>query len=145
MTYTGPDANDAPIFGSGVDLAGNLGFKWFSVDYDATGPQVTASPAAGLTRTAGTNHALTVSFVGSDAVSGLESCAPPESYGGPDSASAVIGGICLDKAGNAGVGSFDLHYDGTPPQVTGATPNRPPRRKRLGQPPAPSSPSRGAT
>ena len=65
-----------------------------------------------------------MSFSGSDAVSGLESCAPPQSYSGPDSAAAVVEGTCLDAAGNVGVGSLDVRYDGTPPQVTGANANR---------------------
>jgi hypothetical protein len=39
---------------------------------------------------------------------------------------AVVGGICVDKAGNAGVGSYALQFDATAPQVTGASPARQP-------------------
>jgi hypothetical protein len=126
VTYSGPDGNNVPISGQCVDVAGNVGSKWFSIDYDDTGPETAAAPSRGPDVNGWYNQALTVSFAGSDSVSGLESCALPETYGGPDSGLAVVGGICLDKAGNAGVGSFALQFDATPPQVTGATPARQP-------------------
>ncbi len=72
------------------------------------------------------NQPLTVSFSGTDAVSGTDSCSPPESYTGPDSGEAVIGGICLDKAGNVGLASLSVSYDATAPVVSGAEPSRPP-------------------
>jgi large repetitive protein len=126
VTYSGPDGNNVPISGQCVDVAGNTGFQWFSIDYDGTGPQTAATPSRGPDVNGWYNQALTVSFTGSDSVSGLESCAPPENYGGPDSGFAVVGGICLDQAGNAGVGSYALQFDTTPPQVTGAAPARAP-------------------
>jgi hypothetical protein len=126
VTYSGPDGNDVPISGQCVDVAGNVGFKWFSIDYDGTGPQVAATASRGPDANGWYNHTLTVDFTGSDAVSGLESCAPPENYSGPDSGMAVVGGICLDQAGNAGVASYALQYDATAPQVTAASPARVP-------------------
>jgi hypothetical protein len=125
VTYSGPDGNDVPISGSCVDVAGNVGFKWFSIDYDGTGPQTTATPSRGPDANGWYNQPLTVSFSGADSVSGLDSCAGPESYNGPDSAAAVVGGICLDQAGNAGVASLAVQFDATAPQITGATPKRP--------------------
>ena len=124
VTYSGPDGNNVPISGQCVDVAGNVGFRWFSIDYDGTGPQVAATASRGPDVNGWYNHSLEVDFTGSDAVSGLESCAPPENYSGPDSGFAVVGGICLDKAGNAGVASYALQYDATAPQVTGASPAR---------------------
>jgi large repetitive protein len=124
--YSGPDGDNVPISGQCVDVAGNVGFKWFSIDYDATAPQAAAAARRGPDVNGWYNHAVTVEFAGSDSVSGLESCAPPEDYSGPDSGLAVVGGICLDKAGNAGVGSYALQFDATPPQVTGASPTRQP-------------------
>jgi hypothetical protein len=126
LTYVGPDGNDAPISGKCVDLAGNTGFKSFTIDYDATGPWSTASVDRAPDANGWYNHALTVGYSASDPVSGLESCAPPESYDGPDSGTAVVSGICLDKAGNPGVAAFDLQFDATAPQVTGVTPDRAP-------------------
>jgi hypothetical protein len=126
VTYGGPDGNNVPISGQCVDVAGNTGFRWFSIDYDGTGPQVAATANRGPDANGWYNHTVEVDFTGSDAVSGLESCAPPENYTGPDSGLAVVGGICLDRAGNAGVASYALQYDATAPQVTAALPARVP-------------------
>jgi hypothetical protein len=125
-SYAGPDSADASFTGACLDKAGNRGTRLFPLRYDGTGPQVAASPSRGADANGWYNQPLAVSFAGSDAVSGLESCTGPESYGGPDSTAAVVGGICLDRAGNVGVGSLGVRYDGTPPQVTGASANRPP-------------------
>jgi hypothetical protein len=38
----------------------------------------------------------------------------------------VLGGTCVDKAGNVGLASLPVQYDATPPQVTGASPDRAP-------------------
>jgi hypothetical protein len=126
VTYVGPDGDDAPVAGTCVDRAGNVGFKWFSIDYDSTGPQAIAAASRAPDANGWYNRALAVSFAGSDPVSGLESCAAPESYEGPDTASAVVSGICLDNAGNPGVASYPLRYDATAPQVTGVAPDRRP-------------------
>ena len=126
VTYSGPDGNNVPISGQCVDMAGNTGFQWFAIDYDDTGPETAATPSRSPDVNGWYNQALTVSFTGSDSVSGLDSCAAPENYSGPDSGMAVVGGICVDKAGNAGVGSYALQFDATPPQVTGASPARQP-------------------
>ncbi len=72
------------------------------------------------------NRPLSVSFAGSDGVSGLESCDGPSAYDGPDTTLAVVGGTCLDKAGNVGLASLSVRYDATPPQVTGAAADRAP-------------------
>src|SRR5581483_5266813 len=64
------------------------------------------------------NHPVTVTFVGSDATSGIASCTSV-SYSGPDSATATVGGVCKDKAGNtSNAAAFAVKYDSTPPTVT---------------------------
>ena len=126
VTYSGPDGDDAPVAGMCLDLAGNVGKKGFTIDYDATGPQAAALPSRVPDANGWYNHALTVSYAGSDAVAGLDSCAASESYDGPDSGSAVMTGICFDKAGNASIAAYPLAYDATAPQVTGVTPDRAP-------------------
>jgi hypothetical protein len=123
-SYSGPDGANASFTGACFDKAGNLGTKAIALRYDGTGPQVAASPSRGPDSNGWYNQPLSVSFSGGDAVSGLESCVPPQGYSGPDSAAAVVEGACLDAAGNVGVGSLEVHYDATPPQVTGASANR---------------------
>ena len=125
-SYEGPDAATATVAGACFDKAGNRGVKAFPLSYDATGPQVTVTPTREPDRNGWYNHSVDVGFSGSDSVSGLESCVPPESYDGPDSSFALVVGTCLDKAGNVGAGSVGLGYDATAPQVTGAHPDRQP-------------------
>jgi len=107
------------------DNAGNVSApQAFSFQYDGSAPTVGATPSRSPDSNGWYSHALTVSFGGSDATSGVESCSSA-SYAGPDSASASIGGTCTDKAGNVGAGSFAVKYDSSPPVVS-ASPDRAP-------------------
>ena len=79
------------------------------------------------------NHTLTVTFTGTDATSGIDTCTQA-SYSGPDSANASVSGVCHDLAGNTSTSSnFGFQYDETGPAVT-ATPVAQPGRERLVQP-----------
>jgi hypothetical protein len=66
-----------------------------------------------------------VTFSGTDATSGILGCTRT-AYGGPDSRSARVAGVCRDRAGNQSQGTFGLRYDSTAPTVTGIAPARPP-------------------
>src|SRR5262249_6124946 len=61
-----------------------------------------------------------VSFSGTDALSGGVTCDPAKSYSGPDTATAVVSGSCTDAAGNTGTAAATLKYDATAPTVTPA-------------------------
>ena len=126
LTYGGPDSVSASVTGSCIDKAGNFGLASLALKYDGTGPQVTPTPARTADANGWYNHALTVSFAGSDTVSGLDSCVAPQTYSGPDDAGAGVSGSCRDNAGNSSARSFALKYDATAPQVTGASPARTP-------------------
>ncbi|HEV3478929.1 MAG TPA: hypothetical protein VG144_05720 [Gaiellaceae bacterium] len=126
VTYAGPDAAAASVRAACVDRAGNEGTRAFALAYDATGPRVAVAPGREPDANGWYNRPVTATFSGQDAVSGVASCTGPESYDGPDSALAVIGGFCLDRAGNAGLASLAVPFDATPPQVFGATPERGP-------------------
>jgi hypothetical protein len=125
-TYAGPDSADAVATGACIDQAGNTGTGSFALKYDATGPGVSATPARRPDHGSWYNRGLTVGFTGADGVSGIESCAPPKTYAGPDRASASVGGTCSDLAGNVGFGAVAFDYDATAPHVSGASPDRPP-------------------
>ncbi len=118
--YAGPDTGAAAVTGSCRDQAGNTSPASYSFKYDATRPDVTASPG----RPAGTNGwysaPLAVTFSGGDGMSGLDTCDAAKTYAGPDSPSTAVAGACRDKAGNTGTGSFALKYDATAPQVSAA-------------------------
>ena len=126
QSYTGPDSATASFAGACLDKAGNRGTKSFTLSYDATGPATTATADRSSDSSGWFNHPLTVSFSGTDAVSGTDSCSSAESYAGPDSVDAVVGGVCVDKAGNVGLASLSVSYDATAPIVTAAEPDRRP-------------------
>ncbi len=125
QTYSGPDSANASVSGSCQDHAGNTGSRAFSLRYDATGPVVTATPSRAPDSNGWYNHTLTVSFNGTDAMSGLDSCVPAQSYSGPDDATASVNGSCTDIAGNTTARAFGLSYDATGPAVS-ASPGRVP-------------------
>jgi hypothetical protein len=84
------------------------------IKVDATPPGVAAAPDRPPDRGAWFNHPLGVSFVGTDATSGIASC-DRGGYGGPDGPAATVTGTCRDVAGNVGTGALSLAYDATPP------------------------------
>jgi hypothetical protein len=126
VTYAGPDAEAASVRASCLDRAGNSAERSFPLAYDGTGPHTTAVPSREPNGSGWYSSPFSVSFAGEDLVSGVESCSSPEPYEGPDSSLAVVGGFCLDRAGNVGLASLSVHFDATAPQVTGATPRRGP-------------------
>ena len=127
QTYSGPDSVAAAVAGSCRDRAGNTsGAGSFAFKYDATAPDVIASPSRAPDRNGWYNGPLTVSFSASDAASGVETCSGPQAYDGPDAASASVGGSCRDRAGNMRPRTFTLAYDATAPTISGATPGRVP-------------------
>jgi hypothetical protein len=120
-SYSGPDSQNASVSGTCRDRAGNTSAaSGFGFQYDETGPVVTATPSRSPDSNGWYNHELSVSFAGTDATSGIDSCVPPHSYSGPDSQNASVSGSCVDHAGNTSVHAFALSYDGTAPQAFGA-------------------------
>ena len=81
------------------------------------------------------NHAVTVTFQGTDGTSGVATCTQT-TYSGPDDPSVALSGTCVDQAGNQSPSAlFTTKYDETPPQAT-ATASRPADVERLAQPSA---------
>jgi hypothetical protein len=126
VTYRGPDSAGAAVAGLCTDTAGNRASRSFPLRYDATGPATAATADRQPDANGWYNHVLTVNFAGLDLVSGTDSCTLPQSYDGPDGAEAVIGGTCIDRAGNVGLAALRVSYDATAPQVTSPHPSRPP-------------------
>ena len=85
---------------------------------DKTAPVSSATAARSADSNGWYNHSLDVSFNGSDATSGLDSCSPPATYAGPDNGNASVSGTCKDKAGNIATPSLSLKYDSTKPQAS---------------------------
>jgi hypothetical protein len=124
--YSGPDGGGVSVSGTCRDVAGNESLaSAFPLRYDATAPQVTTTARA-PDRNGWYNHALTVTFNGTDTMSGPAGCIPQQTYSGPDSGAASVAGWCDDVAGNRGTRTFALSYDATAPQGIGANASRPP-------------------
>src|SRR5262249_14302569 len=82
----------------------------FKIDTDAP-PVNSASVDRPADSNGWYNHPVTITFVGSDATSGIASCTSV-TYSGPDSSTATVGGVCKDKAGNtSSAGAFAVKYD----------------------------------
>ena len=110
QTYSGPDAVAASVSGTCRDQAGNTTARSFGLKYDATPPAVSATAGRSPDSNGWYNHALTVTFAGSDGTSGLDTCAAPQTYSGPDNGTASVNGFCLDNAGNQASASLPLKF-----------------------------------
>jgi hypothetical protein len=127
-SYSGPDSATASVSGSCTDNAGNTSaLVPFNLQYDATAPTNIAATFDRAPDSNGWfNHAVTVTFSGDDATSGIGSCTST-TYSGPDTASASFTGSCTDVAGNTSASaSTSLKYDATAPTNVVATPDRAP-------------------
>jgi hypothetical protein len=88
------------------------------IKIDATAPTgVAATPNRGPDTNGWYNHALSVTWSGGDATSGIASCTSA-TYPGPDAAPAAVSGGCTDVAGNSSSTSFAFQYDATAPQLS---------------------------
>lgn len=126
MTIT-TDTTGAPVACT-VSFNGTPYTTSVSIKRDATPPQVTGStPARAPDAQGWYNHALSVTFAGTDATSGIASCTSP-SYGSGDGASVSVSGSCADVAGNTTGASFGFKYDATAPAVTPSVDRAPDKR-----------------
>jgi hypothetical protein len=121
-TYSGPDSGSASVSGICRDRACNSASAGVARKYDSTPPAITgATPDRPPDAGGFYNHAVTVTFAGSDATSGISSC-DAVSYDKPDSSAAKVAGLCHDNAGNTSASSsFAFKYDSTPPKLTDLT------------------------
>src|SRR5262249_18449006 len=85
---------------------------------DATPPATTVTPSRAPNASGWYRSSVSLTWGGSDATSGLASCDPPATYGGPDTAGVAETGSCTDNAGNTSSATLTLHYDSTPPSTT---------------------------
>lgn len=117
-SYSGPDSESASLSGTCTNGAGLTGRTTYSLKYDATAPAVEAKAERQPDANGWYNHAVQVAFVGSDALSGVDSCAAPILYKGPDTEKTALSGTCRDKASNTSQPSgLELKYDTTPPSL----------------------------
>ena len=116
-SYAGPDSGVAALGGGCRDVAGNESSASVTLRYDATAPSVRSIADRVPDVHGWYRRALTVTFVGGDAVSGVAACTAPVRYGGPDQSAASLVGSCRDAAGNAAEVTHRFQYDATAPKL----------------------------
>jgi hypothetical protein len=119
VTLTG-EGEGQLVTGTAVDRAGNSASATVSgINIDKTPPTATGSASPAANAYGWNNTDVTVSFSGTDALSGIDSCSAPvvlSSEGADQSAS----GTCTDKAGNVSALATvsGINIDKTPPTLT---------------------------
>jgi hypothetical protein len=97
-----------------------------TVKLDKTPPATSGTPARGPDANGWYNRPVGITFSGADATSLVASCSSA-GYGGPDNPAVVMGGTCVDNAGNVATAAVSFKYDATAPTlfaVTSKTGNR---------------------
>jgi parallel beta-helix repeat protein len=99
--------------------AGGTSSESVTIKRDATAPTASASASPGPNANGWNNSDVTVSFDGSDALSGIDACAPPVVLSGEGAEQSTFG-TCTDLAGNisAPATASDINIDRTPPTLT---------------------------
>jgi hypothetical protein len=92
-----------------------------TVKVDATVPSVAAVAERVPDANGWYNKPLAVSFLGTDATSGLAGCSAATRYSGPDNPGASVAGFCTDNAGNVAGTSLPFKYDATAPTLFAVT------------------------
>jgi hypothetical protein len=87
---------------------------------DATPPATSVAPSRAPNSAGWYRSAVSVTWSGTDATSGIASCTPQLTYSGPDTTGALQSGTCSDNAGNWSSAGLTLHYDSTPPATSAA-------------------------
>ncbi len=104
-------------------LTGGGSISWTTnkIMIDADPPSgVTAAVARSADVNGWYNHPVGVTWSGTDATSGIASCAAI-TYSGPDGAGAGVGGGCTDNAGNSTSAPLTINYDATAPVLSGVS------------------------
>jgi hypothetical protein len=123
IDYAGPDMPSATVSGNCTDNAGKVASAGLVLNYDATPPRITAeTPSRPPDHHGWYNHPVSFVFSGTDATSGIGSCANIR-YAGPNSAGFSLTGFCADRAGNVTTLAVPFRYDSSPPALNaGADP-----------------------
>jgi len=117
-TLTSEGANQS-VTASCRDVAGNVRETTESgINIDKTAPSVTATPSRTSDLNGWYNHAFDITWSAVDTLSGVASCRPPLTHGGPDTGTGQVAGACEDQAGNRSEAAFGFMFDATAPTIT---------------------------
>jgi large repetitive protein len=116
--YAGPDSKTATVAGTCTDNAGKSVTGTSSpFQYEGSNPTVAVSLARSADFNGWYTHPVAATVSGSS-YSGIASCTP-NTYTGPDTATATVSGSCTDNAGKTADGSSPtFQYEASGPIVT---------------------------
>ena len=115
----GSEGKDQPVPGEAVDNAGNKANDPATVSIDLTPPVITAAPGSAPNPAGWYKQDVTVSFLCTDALSGIDICPAAVSLG--EGADQAASGTATDAAGNSATASVSgINVDKTAPLLNGA-------------------------
>ncbi len=105
--------------GTCIDKAGNISVTATvsGINIDKTPPTVSANVLPAPNANGWNNTDVTVSFTGSDALSGIDTCTNATTLSS-EGAGHSAGGTCTDKAGNTGGSTLTINIDKTRPTIS---------------------------
>lgn len=115
------EAADQSVTGTCRDGAGNTASDTQSgINIDKTKPTASADRSVAANAHGWNNVDITVSFSGTDSLSGIDTCSAPQSFG--EGASQTATGTCTDKAGNTSDAvNATVNVDKTLPSISAAS------------------------
>ena len=117
-TSTTSGEGDLTLTATCKDVAGNTGSASYTAKVDKTPPTASASASPAANSNGWNNTDVTVSFSGTDGLSGIDACDAAVVLSGEGAAQSASG-TCIDKAGNvsAPATATDINIDKTSPTV----------------------------
>ena len=108
-----------PVTGTALDNAGNTASDPATVSVDKTKPTITAARDRAANANGWYNADVKVTYTCADALSGVDACAAPQTFG--EGANQTASGAVTDAAGNSDiVTDTGINVDKTLPTITGA-------------------------
>ncbi|HET6755542.1 MAG TPA: hypothetical protein VFH23_16505, partial [Jiangellaceae bacterium] len=107
-----------PINGFCTDRAGNRTDRTYNLKYDTTAPALVPDPVPDPNPAGWHRQPVTITFPGTDTVSGIASCTADHIHTVGDTTGTPINGFCTDVAGNRTDRTYNLKYDATAPTLT---------------------------
>ncbi len=108
------------ITGTAVDKAGNVSTTTATVSIDRTNPMIVATQTPAANAKGWNNSNVTISYVCSDALSGIQTCPSPVTVS-IEGANQTVTGTATDKAGNSASVTSTINLDKTPPTISSPT------------------------
>jgi hypothetical protein len=127
QVLSGEGAGQSSATASCTDLAGRTSTDTATgINIDKTSPSVSVTPDRTADSGIWYNAPLSVTWDGTDDLSGIASCGGDAGYSGPDVSTVILSGGCTDVAGNSAPQTFTLSYDATAPTGVTGSPVDPP-------------------